>query len=498
MNRSRHIVVIGAGPGGLTCAMLLAHHGYRVSIFEKEQVIGGRSAAITAGPYTFDTGPTFLMMTSVLREMFGMTGRKLDDYCTIKPLDPMYKLSFKEFDFFPTANREKMKAEMQRVFPDSVNRLDTFYKREGVRYSRMYPCLKRPYGTLASLFNPDLMRALPSLSLGRSLYGVLGDYFRSERNRICFTFQAKYLGMSPWECPAAFAIIPFIEHSMGIDHVQGGLSRICDAMARVATEEMAELHLGTLVKKIVVENSRATGVELASGDVVRADAVVINADFGYAMTALFDPGIIRKWSARRLQKKKFSCSTFMLYLGLDKLYNEPHHHIMFAGDYHANINDIVKHNRLSEDMSVYVRNASITDPLLAPAGHSAVYVLVPVPNTRSALRWDDSMVKEYRDKVLGVIEQRTSMKDIRNHIRQEVIITPRDWQSQYNLYAGATFNLGHTISQMLYFRPHNEFEEVRNCYLAGGGTHPGSGLPTIYESARISYELIQKRLPLQE
>ena len=145
-------------------------------------------------------------------------------------------------------------------------------------------------------------------------------------------------------------------------------------------------------------------------------------------------------------------------------------------------------------MSVYVRNASLTDKTIAPEGHSAVYVLVPVPNTAGGLRWDDTLVSSYREKVMRVITERTSMSDLESHITEELIITPDDWRRKYGLFLGATFNLGHTINQMLYFRPRNRFEEVGNTYLVGGGTHPGSGLPTIYESARISSNLIGKDL----
>ncbi|MCU0608739.1 MAG: phytoene desaturase family protein [Chitinispirillaceae bacterium] len=488
----KHIAIIGAGPGGLTTGMILASRGYKVSIYEREGVVGGRNAPIIMNGYTFDTGPTFLMMTFVLREMFAEAGRSLDDYCKIIPLDPMYKLSFTDCAVFPTPDKAKMKEQIARLFPGNEGGLDRFHAHEKIRYDKMYPCLKKDYSTFKEMFSAPLMKALPYLSLHRSLMGVLGDYFTQEKLRICFTFQAKYIGMSPWECPAAFAIMPYIEHSMGIDHVQGGLSKISDAMAKVIGELGGEIHLNSTVKRVTMSGRNATGIELASGETIAADAVVINADFGYAMQTLFDPGVIRKWAPEKLRKKKYSCSTFMLYLGVDKKYDEPHHNIIFANDYKENVKDIISRGRLSEDMSVYVRNASVTDPTLAPAGHSALYVLVPTVNTGSGVPWDAAAVKAYRDKVVARIMERTTMKDLDKHITCEKIITPAEWQDQRHLFLGATFNLGHTITQMLYLRPRNKFEEVGRCYLVGGGTHPGSGLPTIYESARISANLIGK------
>ena len=250
------------------------------------------------------------------------------------------------------------------------------------------------------------------------------------------------------------------------------------------------IELGRPVKKVIAEKGKARGVVLQDGTTVRADVVVINADFGHAMTTLFDEGVIRKYSEPRLRTKKFSCSTFMLYLAVDMVYDEPHHHIVFADNYKANIDDIVRHKRLSLDMSVYVRNASVTDPASAPAGHSALYVLVPVANQFSGIIWNDTLKKQYRDAILSRLEQKTSMKDLSRHIVAEEIITPADWE-QRGVYKGATFNLGHHVDQMLYLRPRNRFEELKNCYLVGGGTHPGSGLPTIYESARISARLVR-------
>jgi phytoene desaturase len=488
----KHIAIIGAGPGGLTAGMILAKRGHKVSIFEREAVVGGRNAEMRIDGYSFDTGPTFLMMSFVLREMFAEAGRSLDDYCKLVPLDPMYKLSFTDYDVFPTTDRGRMKEQIAKLFPGNENGVDRFHEREKIRYDKMYPCLKKDYSTFKEMFCKPLLKALPHLSLSRSLMGVLGDYFTPEKLRICFTFQAKYIGMSPWECPAAFAIMPYIEHSLGIDHVIGGLSKISLAMAQVVRELGGEIHCDTPVKKVRVSGRDATGVELSSGDFVKADAVIINADFGHAMGTLFDPGVIRKWAPPKLRNKKYSCSTFMLYLGVDKVYDEPHHNILFANDYAENVKDIISRARVSDDMSVYVRNASITDGTIAPKGHSAIYVLVPTTNMKSDIPWDPAMTRAYRDKVVRRIMERTTMKDLDKHITCEKVITPAEWQNDRHLFLGATFNLGHTLTQMLYLRPRNKFEEVGHCYLVGGGTHPGSGLPTIYESARISANLIGK------
>lgn len=490
---AKKIAVIGAGPGGLTAAMILANRGHKVTVYERKPAIGGRNASMTLGPYVFDIGPTFLMLTSFLREVFELAGRRADDYLDIHALDPMYKLTFRDKAIFPTPDYARMRGEIERAFPGDGAGLDKFLTVEKTRYEKMYPCLKNAYSTPGSMVSRPLLRALPHLSLGRSLYSVLGDYFKDPDLRIAFTFQSKYLGMSPWQCPGAFGIIPYIEHAFGIDHVMGGLSRISEAMAKVAREHGADIVTGTKVRRVLVRGRSACGVVLDDGTEMGADEVVINADFGHAMETLFDPGIIRKYGPEHLRDRKYSCSTFMLYLGLDKLYDEPHHNIIFADEYRTSIEEISRGEGPSDDMSVYVRNASVTDPSLAPAGHSAIYVLVPVANMRSGIEWTPDRTRAYRDKVLARIASKTSMKDIGAHIVQEKVITPQMWVDEFNIFLGATFNLGHTLGQMLYFRPRNRFEEVGHVYLVGGGTHPGSGLPTIYESARISSDLIDER-----
>ncbi len=182
----------------------------------------------------------------------------------------------------------------------------------------------------------------------------------------------------------------------------------------------------------------------------------------------------------------------MLYLGIDKIYEDiPHHSIIFANDYKKNVEEIVKTKILSEDFSFYVQNPSVIDKNLAPEGHSTIYVLVPVPNNKSNINWNE-IKDEMKEKVLDLLETRGEYVDIRKHMVEEKIITPFDWEEEYDVYNGAVFNLGHQINQMLTFRPHNKFEILENCYLVGGGTHPGSGLPTIYESGRITRDLINK------
>ena len=486
------IGIVGAGPGGLACAMILANRGFDVTVLEKASEVGGRSAPINLVDFRFDTGPTFLMMKHVLDEIFESCDRKSSDYLQFKLLDPMYQLNFKDFSIRMSSDKEKMRTEISRTFPGNEGGLDKFYSREKKRYEKIIQNLYKDYSSITSLLSPKLIAALPSFFLGGSIFDNLGNYFDEEKLRVCFTFQSKYLGMSPWECPAAFTMIPFVEHEFGIYHVIGGLNQIPKAMAKVVEEENGAVITGQNVERITTSGKRVTGVQLENGKEMKFNRVIVNADFGYAMTNLFEPNKIRKYSPERLKKKKFSCSTFMLYLGVKKKYNIPHHSIFFAENYRQNIADI-QEGKLSEDFSFYIQNASITDNTLAPQGKSAVYILVPVPNNISNIDWATEE-KSFKEKVLSKVEMRTEMEDIRDHIEVEKTISPKQWEQDYNVYIGATFNLAHNLSQMLYFRPHNRCGELKNLYLVGGGTHPGSGLPTIYISGIVTAGLVSKLL----
>jgi len=485
----KKIAVVGAGPGGLAAAMLLAQRGFRVQVFEKQDVIGGRNAEVRLGDYRFDLGPTFLMMKFLLDELFAEGGRRSSDYLQFKKLDPMYALNFPDKTMHVRTQPEAMRAEIDKYFPGEGASFDRFLERESLRFKKLYPCLQKPYGTVASMISPTLLAAVPHIAAGRSLYSVLGDYFRSEELRLAFTFQSKYLGMSPWDCPGLFTMIPYTEHAHGVYHVMGGLSRITHAFAEVSREEDAEIHTSAPVKRVLMEGRRATGVELADGEKVYCDDVIINADFGHAMATLFDERDLGRYKPSALRKRRFSCSTFMMYLGLDRAYDADHHTIVFARDYKKNIEAITQGRATFEDISLYIRNSCRTDSSSAPPGHSALYILVPVANTTSGIDWNERK-QEMRDVILRTLRERTPYGDVTPHIQRETIVTPQDWERKYSVFLGATFNMAHSWDQMLYLRPHNEFEMFSNCYLVGGGTHPGSGLPTIFESARISANLI--------
>jgi len=467
--------------------MILARRGFDVTVVEKQERIGGRNAELKVGDFSFDTGPTFLHQKFTLDEAFAEAGRNSGNYLDFVALDPMTRLTWGDVSLETTPDVEGMAGNIAKAFPGDEEGFRRFMKDHAVKMRTIYPCLQKPYHELRAYLSTTLLKALPYVITRKSVVDVLDGYFTDDRLKLAFTFQAKYLGMSPWRCPALFSILSYTEYKFGIHHVQGGLCRISSAMAEVFKEHGGKLMLGNGVKEVLFDGRRSRGVMLQDGSVLEADDVIMNADYAHAVTSLMGE---RSEKPRNLEKKSFSCSTFMLYLGLDKIYpDEPHHHVLFADDYRRNVEDIQGERKTSSDMSIYIRNSSVNDPFVAPEGQSGLYILVPTINTRHDKDWK-SRTREYRDEVLTRIEARTGMKDLRSHIVEEQIVTPDDWRDGLDVFMGATFNLAHTLDQMLYLRPHNLLRGYENIYLVGGGTHPGSGLPTIYESARISSNMI--------
>ena len=252
----KKIYVIGAGPGGLTSAMLLANAGYEVEVFEKENFVGGRTSAIQLGDYTFDRGPTFLNMMYLIREIFELTGRKLEDYVEPIALKPLYELVYADKRFTVSSNYEEMMNTIATTFPGNEQGYTRYLQETHKKLEALSPLLQRKMDSVTDLMSPEAIKALPELEFGKSLMDKLGEYFNDEELQLAFTFQSKYLGMSPWSCPGAFSILSYIEQAYGINHLKGGLNQLTKAMATVLEEMNVKIHLNTPIQEVVQYKKR--------------------------------------------------------------------------------------------------------------------------------------------------------------------------------------------------------------------------------------------------
>ena len=498
--RRPRVAIIGAGPGGLAAAMLLAQTDASVTIFERLDHVGGRSATIPVqtprGKFLFDTGPTFFLYPRVLSEIFAACGHNLNREVDLMRVDPQYRLAFEDGgEIRASAEIEQTMREIARFSPQDAAAFPRFMADNRAKLEAFRPALESPFNGLSDLLRPGVLRSLPTLRPHQTLDRYLARYFKDERVRLAFSFQSKYLGMSPFRCPSLFSILSFIEYEFGVWHPRGGCGAVMTAMARLACAAGADLRLRAPVQEILFEGRRATGLRTASGT-ERFDAVVVNADFAQAMTTLVPDALRRRWSNRRIASRKFSCSTFMMYLGIEgDLPDIDHHTVYLSKDYRRNVTEIENGQAPPSNPSFYVQNACLTDPELAPPGHATLYVLVPVGRRiGQGIEWA-SQRQQFRALTLDRLK-RIGIHDIERRIRFEKILTPTEWEHDLNVFTGATFNLSHNLGQMLHLRPRNRFEDLDAVYLVGGGTHPGSGLPVIFESARITSRLLMQDLRL--
>ena len=499
----KRVVIVGAGPGGLATAMLLARSGVDVTVVEKQARVGGRTATLEQDGYKFDIGPTFFLYPRVLKEIFADAGYDLSREIPMKRLDPQYRLIFGDGgQIDATSNVERMEKQIAAISPQDAVEFKNFLQHNREKLASFLPVLETPFERWTDLLKPEMLKLLPLMKPWLSLDGDLRTHFKDERIRLGFSFQSKYLGMSPFRCPSLFSILSFLEYEHGVFHPIGGCGAVTSAMARIAREMGVEVLTEEPVEEVLIESGtgeggrgKAVGVRTARRR-LQADAVVVNADFAEAMRKLVSGKHRRKWSDKKIGSKTYSCSTFMMYLGIDGRYDDvAHHTIYLAENYKQNLRDIEETHRLSDDPSFYVQNASVTDSTLAPEGQSTLYVLLPVTHESEHVNWSRE-TSRFRELAIQQMD-RIGIKDVARRIRTEKIITPRGWQDEFGLFKGATFSMKHSLDQMLHLRPHNRFEDVDGMYLTGGGTHPGSGLPVIFQSARISSRLLLEDLGIE-
>jgi len=482
------VALVGAGVGGLSAAIRLAHQGLDVELFEKGSGPGGRCNQLKRGGFTFDTGPTILLMPEVLAETFTAVGRRLEDYMELVRCEPNYKIHFRDgSDITFTSELTRMGQELERLEKGAFTRYLEFLAlgRRQYRASLDRFCAQS-FDHVWQYLSPGTLRGILESKAHRSLYSVVSGFFKDERLRAAMTFQTMYLGLSPYESPAIFGLLPFSELGVGIWFAKGGLYALPLALEKLARELGVTLRYDTAVERIEVSNGRATGVRLQGGERVDAEVVLCNADLPWAYKHLLDGKDTRLKGAEKL---RYTSSAFMMYLGTKKSFPQLHHHNVFFGrDYRASFEDIFQRHRIPEDLSFYVCVPNRTDPSLAPEGKDSVYVLVPVPHRHPSLDWQRE-APGVRQRVFERLAE-AGLPDLEASLEVETHFTPNDFEAQLNLERGSIFGLSQNFFQVGPFRPPNQDPQLKNLFFVGASTQPGTGLPTVMRSARLTAEKV--------
>lgn len=482
-------IVIGAGIGGITAAAHLAKRGMRVTVVEKNREPGGRCGHFSRQGHTFETGPTLLVMPLLYEAEFATLGVSLREILSLQRVDPTYRLVFDDGSQLAlTSDLNAMREQLEAIEPGSFEGF-LRYVEEGHRHYHvaMDRLVGRDFRTASEFFSLGNVPLLFQLKPLVPHYRHMSAYFKQPRLKAAFTFQDVYMGLSPFEAPATFSMMPYTELAHGVWYPQGGMSSVVGALMQIACRAGVEFLFDTPVERIEVNGTRARGVLLEDGRLLEADVVVANADLPYVYQTLLPSDK----TGERMAHKRFSCSAISFFWGVDKPVPQLGPHTLFlADDYRNNFESIIQDLDLPANPSLYVHAPARLDPATAPAGEDTLIAIVPVGHLDETGQQDWERI---RDRARQAVFRRLSLlgiTDLEAHIKFEVDYTPLSWRKRYNLMKGATHGLSHTLMQLGYFRPSNRHGRYHNVYFVGASTHPGTGVPTALVSARLVAERI--------
>ncbi|MCC6601790.1 MAG: phytoene desaturase [Anaerolineae bacterium] len=491
------VIVIGSGFGGLGAAARLAAQGYQVDIFEKLDQPGGRAYVFEQDGFKFDAGPTVITAPFMFDDIFGLAGRKREDYVEFVPCDPFYRI----FDH----NGRHLDYNDNEEF--ILNQIEQWNRADREGYKRFMATTKAIFekGFVELADQPflsvnDMIRVIPDLlrlQSHKTVYNYASQFIENEFLRRCFSFHPLLVGGNPFDTTSIYAMIHYLEREWGVHYVMGGTGALVRALGRLIEELDGRFHLKAEVEEILVSGDgrsrRATGIRLKDGTVHHADHVISNADVAFTYTKLINSKnrSLRNSDFRYKNLTRYSMSLFVIYFGTKKRYNDghlAHHNIILSERYKGLLKDIFKNKQLADDFSLYLHMPTMTDPSMAPEGHEAFYVLSPVPHLGSGIDWEKT-AKPYRDAIMQFLED-NYLPDLQANIVTEHHIDPRHFKGILNSHLGSAFSVEPILTQSAWFRPHNRSEDIDNLYFVGAGTHPGAGLPGVLSSSKIAEDLI--------
>jgi len=490
MSQKPTAIVIGAGIGGIATAARLAKNGYSVTVLEKNETPGGRCNQIVQDGHRFDIGPTLFLMPEVWEETFASLGEKMEDYLDLRRIDPTYKVHFEDgLQLELTSDIGKMQTQLETVEPTAFTGF-LAYIAEGAKHYKL--SLEKFVGrNFYNIFQYFSLKNLPLIFQLKALqkhYNNTGRFFKDERLKAAFTFQNMYLGLSPYDAPATYSLLQYTELAEGVWYPIGGMYAGIQALVEVAEKLGVKFIYRAPVKKLETNDKNVLGAILEDGRTFSADIFVGNADLPYIYKELL-PDLVE---AKKLDEKLYTCSTIMFYWGVDKRYPQiQHHNILLGGDYKASFDQIFEDHDLPESPSFYVHAPARSDPAAAPKEQDTLYVLVPVGHLDAASEQDwDERIRRARHTVLERLSKDMSIDDLQEHIKFETVYQPKVWKERFNLEKGAAFGLSHNFWQVGFLRPQNRHKKYKNLYFAGASTHPGTGLPIVLLSAKLTTERI--------
>jgi len=482
--KSDHVVIVGAGLGGLSAALRLIGAGRRVTVIERELVPGGRNGLLQKEGYSFDTGPTVLTMPSLIQDALSCVGEDLKDWLDLIPVDPLYRAFYHDGTTLDVhADTKRMQEEIASKIGSSeaigygkyVDFVTKLYKYE------MNDFIDRNIDSPLNLLTPNLAKLI-AIGGFKRLAPKVNEFLKDPRTQKVYSFQAMYAGVSPQQALAIYAVIAYMDSVNGVFFPKGGMHAVPRALAAAAQKHGVQFKYGTSVTTVEKSNGRATAVVTDTGERIPCDALILNPDLPVAYRELLGT------TPPSVKRLKYSPSCVTLLVGTKKKYDHlAHHNIHFGESWDGVFDELINKKTLMSDPSLLVTVPTHDDPSLAPKDRSSYYILFPTPNLDADIDWKKEGSK-YRDEMLRVLESR-GYEGFIDSIEVEEMTTPLDWQER-GMERGAPFASAHTFFQTGPFRPRNLAKGFENVVFAGSGTQPGVGVPMVLISGRLAAERI--------
>lgn len=484
----KKVLIVGAGIGGLSTAVRLLSKGYNVEILEKQTTIGGKVNQINEKDYKFDLTATVLMNPNIYKEIFSYVNKDYSKYIDMIRIDPIYRVNYHDgsrYDFYSDDNKNV--STLESIEKNSsigyMKYLSKSYKKYKVINSNF---LEKPMNNINQMITYKNLKSVSSINPITSSYRYLSKYIDNKKILDFLLFQSMYIGINPFKETNLYTLIPTISKLYGLWYIKGGMYSYIKALEKLIYELGGRINTNVEVDEIMIDNGEIRGVRCKDKKYY-SDIVVCNADFPYAMKNLIKDVKYRgKYTDAKIEKYNYSCSTVIIYLALDKKYDNLNLHNIYIGeDFRENIEKTFNGN-VADNPSLYIYCPSKVDNTMVKGNEEIINIMFRVPNlSYKNIIWDKSTINKTRDKIIESIKNIKGLEDIEKHIIYENILTPINFEKDYNSYKGTAFGIGHGLNQVGYFRPHIKSEEVKGLYFIGSSTHPGNGVSVIINGSKL-------------
>ena len=489
--QTKKIIVIGSGFGGIAAALRMRAKGYEVDLHEKLDQIGGRARQFNQNGFIHDAGPTVITAPYLFRELFEIFGEEIDDFINFIPLDPWYRFRFHDGSFFNYGpNQDELLEQIKAFEPKDVNGYLKMLKHAEKIFELGYLKLAdQPFHKLSNLirYTPDIIK----LKGYQSVYQFISTYLKHPNLRQAFSIQPLLVGGNPFNTTSIYALIHALEKKWGVFFAKGGTGEIVSQLKMLMERKGINIFLNSEINKIVTSQQKVDGIVNSKGNFYKTDYLITNADPIYTNNHLIDNKKISLHNKFINKTAKHSMGLFVLFFGTKVKYEHIAHHTIWMGPrYKELLSDIFDLHKLADDFSIYLHRPTATDTNFAPIGCDSFYALIPVPNLKGNIAWEDE-APAFIKSIIKALEQ-TMMPKLTETICESFYMTPENFLQDYNTPFGSGFSIAPLFRQSAWFRTHNKDDLYQNLFYVGAGTHPGAGVPGVLNSAKVIDKLIPK------